>query len=186
MNKFPLSGLVCSAMAAHLILGNAYANDQTTRAEPPQVPEQVRPKVHPLAESVTRIGGFACVERANQIAMFLDPEVKSQSLIQTPASNPNRHLLMSAMVIPLAGNTYALGAVSLAPNQASGCDGSYHVVSYADMSCDKAREKNFPNVKFNKMNQLDVSIAVLSKNLWVITIPAGSGCLLLKEELISQ
>lgn len=153
-------------------------------SRPPAAPVPRSDQGHPLAVNLATIGALACVERANQVAMFIDPRVSSQTIVHTPENNPNQRLLMATMVIESEKNGYTLGNVALAPGQANGCGGSYHTVSYVDMPCAKAAEKNFPDLKFNKLNQLEVGIAIVGKNMWIIAMPAGNGCVFEKEEVV--
>lgn len=138
---------------------------------------------HPLAVNLARMGAFACAERANQIAGFLDPGQAAQAIVHTPESHPNQRLLMSTLVIP-AGSGHAIGGVALAPGQANGCGGSYRVLMYSDLPCKKAVEKNYPGITFGKVGQLDVEMAVLGRNMWIVAMPAGSGCVLEKQEIV--
>jgi hypothetical protein len=129
------------------------------------------------------MGAFACAERANQIATFLDPGQKAQAIVHAPESQANQRLLMAAMVMPV-GTGYAIAGISMAPGQANGCGASYRAVTYSDMPCKKAAEINYPGIAFRRMNPLDVEIAVVGRHMWIVAMPAGSGCVFDKEETV--
>ncbi|MBP7566127.1 MAG: hypothetical protein KA795_08970 [Burkholderiaceae bacterium] len=133
--------------------------------------------------NVARIGAFACVERANQIANFLDAGQAAQVIVPAPENNANQRLLISSMVIP-AGKTTAVASVALAPSQANGCGGSYRVLSYSPLPCRQAIEKNHPTLRFAKLDGSDVQLAVASRSLWILAMPAGTGCVFDKEEIV--
>lgn len=140
---------------------------------------------HPLAVNLARAGALQCVERANQVARFVDPSTISQTLLQVADNNPNTHLVMATMVVPSDKKTDSLVSVALAPNQANGCGGSYHAISYLDAPCDQATARTFPNIKFNRMNNTSVSVAVINRTMWVLAMSAGKGCVIQKEEVLN-
>ena len=79
-------------------------------------------------------------------------------------TNPNHRLIMATMVAgAAAGGNYTINNIALAPGDANGCGASYHTVAWVNLPCAKAEQSEFPNVKFTRMNQFDVSTAVLSK-----------------------
>jgi hypothetical protein len=53
-----------------------------------------------------------------------------------------------------------------------------------NLPCAKAEQTEFPNVKFTRINQFDVSTAVLSKYMWILAMSAGPGCVIEKEEIV--
>jgi len=84
---------------------------------------------------------------------------------------------------PQPGN-YTINNIALAPGNANGCGASYHTVAWVNLPCAKAEQNEFPNVKFTRINQFEVSAAVLSKNMWILAMPAGPGCVIEKEEIV--
>ena len=172
-------GLFTSAAWAQ---GNASGQGAATATPAPQAAAPAG-QAHPLAVSVARIGAFACVERANQIANFLDASQTSQVIVPAPENGANQRLLISSMVIP-SGNATVIAGVALAPAQANGCGGSYRVLSYSELPCRKAIEKLHPTLKFNKLDRSDVELAVASRTLWIMAMPAGTGCVFNKEEIV--
>ncbi len=143
---------------------------------------QIKP-VHPLAQNLSNIGAFSCAERANQIGSFLTGNTEPDIVLQTPKDNPNNRLLMSTLVV--SGNKKsAISSISLAPNQVNGCGGSYHAINYSNQSCAQTILDNFKEIKFQLINKTDVQIGVVNRALWIIALPAGSGCVIFKEEVL--
>lgn len=130
------------------------------------------------------MGALACVERSDQVARFLDPGRTSRTLIQTPADNPNRRLLMLTMVGEPQPGSYSLSNIALAPGQANGCGASYRTITWVNLPCEKAQAAEFPTVKFTRIDSLAVSAAVINQNMWIVTMPAGPGCVIEKEETV--
>ena len=159
---------------------NVIADDKPPNNQ--NIPQQ--PKVHPLAENLSKIGAFSCAERANQMANFLSATGKSQLVLQTPADKPNQRLLMASLITPTAESNFSIANISLAPNQANGCGGSYQSVSYLFKSCKTAIEA-YP-IKFQKIENTNVSIGLVSRGLWLTAMPADKGCIIIKQELIDN
>jgi hypothetical protein len=139
---------------------------------------------HPLAVNLATLGALSCVERGNQVAMFLDPAQTSESLMQAPPDNPNHRLIMASMVLQPQPGNYTINNIALSPGDANGCGASYHTVAWVNLPCAKAEQTQFPNVKFTRINKFDVTAAVLSKNMWILAMSAGPGCVIEKEEIV--
>lgn len=140
-------------------------------------------KGHPLAVSLARLGAFACVERANQMANFLDAGQSATVIAPPPEDNPNQRLMMPSLLIP-SSNGVAIASIALAPAQANGCGSGYRVVSFLEMSCRKAIEMNYASLKFSKLQGSEVELAIVGKKMQVIAMPAGTGCVFDKQEIV--
>jgi len=162
-----------------LILHSVNAEEKEQLHPPP-----VMPKVHPLAENLVKIGAFSCAERANQIANFLAGGAQTELVIQTPKDNPNSRMLMSTVVIPLIDKQTVTANINLAPNQVNGCGGSYHTVAYSNAGCKQVIAESYPSTKFQLINKTSILIGVVNRALWIMAIPAGTGCVITKDEVL--
>jgi hypothetical protein len=141
-------------------------------------------KIHPLANTLSKIGAFSCAERANQLGNFLTGNVEPELIIQIPKNSPNNRLLMSTMILPTPDNNNIFAGVSLAPNQINGCGGSYHTVYFLNGSCSKNISEKYKNINFQSINRTNSTIGIVNKALWIIAIPADKGCVFIKEEIL--
>lgn len=165
-----------------LCIQHASAEDKNT--QPTQVIQKpTSVKVHPLAENLAKIGAFSCAERANQIGNFLTGNIEPDIVLQTPKDNPNNRLLMSTLVVS-DNKRNGISSISLAPNQANGCGGSYHAINYSNQPCSQTILNNFKDIKFQSINKTDIQIGVVNRALWIIALPAENGCVIVKEEML--
>lgn len=141
-------------------------------------------KIHPLAENLAKMGAFSCAEKANQIGNFLGGDTAPDLIIHTPQDSPNNRLLMSTMIIHDSDKQVVAGSISMAPNQVNGCGASYHAVSFFGKACMSATAEKYPSLKFQSINKTDTQIAVINKSLWILAMPAGNGCIFIKEEIL--
>ncbi len=70
------------------------------------------------------------------------------------------------------------------PNQANGCGAAYDAVVYWPLKCDAVAAKQFASLK--KVGQLKKDISVLDGGVAtkVFLMPAGSGCVSIKKEVV--
>jgi hypothetical protein len=79
--------------------------------------------------------------------------------------------------------TSAYASASFAPNQANGCGAVYEAVIYWPQSCDAVAARQFPQAK--KLKALQKSIQSLESGpAKVFLMPAGSGCVSIKKEIV--
>lgn len=182
----PVSARSAAAKAAPSGKGTATpAQPETSSAAPQSGTAPRSAGAHPLATNLAQAGSFACAERANQIGNFLDPAARAEILLPGPQPQPpNQRLLVANLVVPIAEGRYAIGGVAMAPNQANGCAGSYRVMHWEPVSCDRAVGNLYPGARFNVLPTSKVQIAAMNNSLWVLAMPAGPGCLLQKEEIV--
>ncbi len=160
----------------------AYADDAKTSQSASQIASS---NVHPLAIQLTNMGALNCVARANQIARFLTGPSNGTTYIPKPPDNPDKRLLASNLIIPIKNNEYSLATLALAPNQANGCGGSYQTINYENVSCEKAVSTKYSNFEFVTITSNGVQLGEIGIGSWVIAMPAGLGCNLIKEEIVN-
>jgi len=73
---------------------------------------------------------------------------------------------------------------TFAPNQANGCGAVYDAMVYWPLSCDALAAKHYPTLK--RIGQVKTSITVLDGGVAskVFLMPAGSGCVSIKKEVV--
>lgn len=80
------------------------------------------------------------------------------------------------------GSAYV--SAHFAPNQANGCGAAYDAVAYWPQKCEAVAGKRFATLK--KVGQLKKDIAILDGGpaLKVFLMPAGTGCVSIKKEVV--
>ena len=128
-------------------------------------------------------GVLNCAGRINQVSNFLGFSSQAGALLMTPPSQSDQRLIPLAMELPVEGGIAYVSA-SFAPNQANGCGASYDAVVYWPQKCDVVASRQFANLK--KAGRLKKDIAVLDGGVAtkVLLMPAGSGCVSIKKEVV--
>lgn len=151
--------------------------------KPPPAAERPSPVVNAVTQTAVSTGVLACAGRINQVSGFLGYTPQAGALLMTPSAQPDQRLIPLAMEVPNKfGAAYV--SASFAPNQANGCGATYDAVVYWPDKCDAVAAKQFAGLK--KIGQLKTAIAVLDGGVAtkVFLMPAGSGCVSIKKEVV--
>lgn len=126
-----------------------------------------------------------CLGRIEQVAKFLtgtSSNVGGQYFISP--SHPDDMMISLSMEIQQSGTGPAYASASFAPNQANGCGGMYETVVYWPQNCESVAQQHYPELK--RVGKLSSQIIVLSGGpaLRIFLMPAGTGCISIKKEII--
>ena len=158
----------------------AIAQDQL-----PATPAQPASGTNNITQVTDKAGMKACSGRINQVANFLTAGTPAVgAMLFLPPNNPDKQLVSVSMEIPIKGASSAYASASFAPNQANGCGGMYETVVYWPQKCDVVANKNFGTLK--KLGALSKTIYVRDGGVTtkIFLMPAGSGCVAIKKEVI--
>ncbi|NNJ90562.1 MAG: hypothetical protein HKP55_02705 [Gammaproteobacteria bacterium] len=141
------------------------------------------PATNSLTQALGHWGVKNCSERMNQLSGFVGYNKSSAAMALMPPSQVNQRMLPIAMEIPTE-NGAAYVSANFAPNQANHCGASYDAVVYWEQGCADIAENRFKAYKNigalgNEMTVLDGGIATK-----VFLMPAGSGCVSIKKEVV--
>ena len=153
-------------------------------AAPAPAQQSASPSVNGITQAAVKSGVLACASRINQVANFLTAGSQGiGALLFVSPLDPERQLVSVSMEIPVANASTAYASASFAPNQANGC-GMYESVSYWSQSCDEVSVSKFS--EFKKTGVLAKTLAVLDggQASKVFLMPAGSGCVSIKKEIV--
>lgn len=139
--------------------------------------------VNAVTQAAVQQGVLNCAVRINQVSTFLGFNAQAGAVLMTPPAQPDRQLVPLAMEVPTQGGTAYVSA-SFAPNQANGCGATYDAVAYWPQKCEVVAERQFAALK--KVGQLKKDITVLDGGVAtkVFLMPAGSGCVSIKKEVV--
>lgn len=177
---------IAAALATALLLQHTPLHAQAA-AKPAAAPASGNAASSNGANAVTQAavqkGVLTCASRINQVSNFLGFGPQAGALLMTPPSQPDQQLIPLAMEIPTeSGSAYV--SASFAPNQANGCGAAYDAVVYWPQKCEAVAAKQFAGLK--RIGQMKMSITVLDGGVTtkVFLMPAGSGCVSIKKEVL--
>lgn len=140
--------------------------------------------LNPVAQAAQKAGVVTCLERINQVANFLTTgDAQSGAALSIPPQNANERMVSAAFEIQTP-QVLSYASAEFAP-LASGCGGTYEAVVYWNNSCDAVASKAFS--QFKRVGAIKNSILALqgsSTQLRVFLMPAGSGCVSIKKEIV--
>mgnify|MGYP001574144404 CR=1 FL=1 len=148
-------------------------------------PQPVNPSVNPITQAVVKAGALSCAGRINQVINFLIAGSKeSGAQVYVPAVEPDRKMVSVSLEIQNENMPAIYAGAGFAPNQANGCGAMYEAVAYWNMKCADAAAKQFAGLK--KIGALRKEITVLEggPGVTVFLMPAGSGCVSIKKEVV--
>lgn len=164
---------------------NQYALADDAKNTPPAsrtIKEALKP--NKVTQTALAQGILGCIPRINQVTSYVGYNDNLGALIMAPASQPDQRLVPIVMEIPLSTGNSAFVSSEFAPNQANGCGATFDAIVYWSEKCEAVGNKNFASYK--KAGVLAKDIQMLSDNLYnkVFLMPAGSGCISIKKELV--
>jgi hypothetical protein len=125
------------------------------------------------------MGVLSCVSRINQVASFLTANVKSGVYIFSPKGQPDKHIFSTSFELLRPDDSTLYASASFCPNQ----DAVYDTVEYVNIGCEKLEKTVFKNLK--RVSVLKKNIIMLNGgNVKVFLMPAGSGTVVIKKEVI--
>ncbi len=163
-------------------------NSPPAASSVPQVPRtepgsliQLQPdsSVNIVTEAAVKLGVLSCVSRINQVATFLTKNNQTGVYIFKPQSQPDQHIFSTSFELVRNDNSTLYASASFFPNQ----DAVYDTVEYVNMSCEELEKTTFKNLK--RVSVMKKNIILLdSGKVKVFLMPAGSGTVVIKKEII--
>ncbi len=168
-----------------LCLPGAFALAQETGAGQGAAVSSGSPTVHPITKAAVNAGALACPARINQVMSFLSVgTAKMGYKIYVPPAAPDRGVVAISLELQGKGTPLSYAGTCFAPNQANGCGAMYETVTYWDQKCELVALQHFKGLK--RLGVLCKEIVVLDggPELKVYLMPAGSGCVSIKHEIV--
>jgi hypothetical protein len=137
-----------------------------------------------LALSITQMGAFRCVERADQVARFFSRGAGDIFIVDRPGPRPNADQISVTMIVNQGLGNYPTVDISLTPT-ANGCTAFYAASITAPESCEQAERTLYRGLTFKILRSgLPHRIATIGNEARVLSRPVPGGCLLTKSEVI--
>jgi hypothetical protein len=146
-------------------------------------PEMPGSGVNGITQAAVQRGVLNCAARINQVTNFLGFDDNAGALLLLPPTQPDQRVLAISMELPGEKGS-VLATADFAPNQANGCGAAYDAVTWWQDKCATVAEKQFG--AFKKIGILKKSVTVLDGGIAtkVFLMPAGSGCVSVKKEVV--
>jgi hypothetical protein len=137
-----------------------------------------------LALSVTQMGAFRCVERADQIARFLGRGAGDIFIVDRPGPGPNMDLITVTMIVSQGGGNHSTIEISLTPTP-TGCTAAYAASVSATEPCEQAERKLYSGLAFKPVESgAPHRVATIGNEARVLSRPVPGGCVLTKHEVV--
>lgn len=182
--------VIMMAAICMLPYGACAAEKDKSQAQPPKQPVAAQPAptgsaVNSITQGAVKAGVLGCASRINQVSNFLTGGVPDFGAIMfAPQTEPDQQMFSVSMELPIKDSPTTYASASFAPNQAGGCGGMYESVTYWPQGCGEVASKNFGALK--KVMTLSKSVSVLDggASMKIFLMPAATGCISIKKELI--
>ena len=150
------------------------ANQQNSSSEIP-----TNPSVSAVTQAAVKLGILSCVSRINQVATFLAANNQTGVFIFSPRKQPDQHIFSTSFELIRKDDSTFYASASFFPNQ----DAVYDTVEYVDKGCEELEKTIFKNLK--RVGVVKKNIILLDGgNVKVFLMPAGSGTVVIKKEVI--
>jgi hypothetical protein len=152
-------------------------------ATPTPAPVENTGPLNSVAQAAQKAGVVNCLGRINQVSNFLVAGAKESgaSLIISPQT-PNERIASMAFEVK-SPQALSYASADFAP-LASGCGATYEAVTHWQNSCKDVAKKGYGQLKVIGAIQSNILILEGGPQLRVFLMPAGSGCVAIKKEVV--
>lgn len=145
-------------------------------------PENTGP-LNSLAQVAQKAGVVDCLGRINQVSNFLvSGSQQSGASLIIPQQAANERMTSIAFEIKTP-QVLSYASAEFAP-LATSCGGTYETVTHWQNSCKDVANKGYAKLKFVGAIQSSILVLEGGPQLRVFLMPAGSGCVAIKKEVV--
>jgi len=145
----------------------------------PATPQPANQSTHAVTQAAVKLGIFSCLKRINQVTTFLTANSKSGVLVIPSKNQPDQHIFSASFEILPPDDSVIYASASFFPNN----DAVYDTVQYVEKSSEELEKTVFKKLK--RKSILKKNIILLDGGaVRVFLMPAGSGCIVIKKEII--
>ena len=142
-------------------------------------PSRMPPSVKAVTQAALRFGVFSSLKRIEQVATFLTADNRSGVYAQAPQNPPDQRVFSASFELVRPDNATLYASASFFPNN----DAVYDTVEYVEMSVEQVETEVFKELK--RIGVLHEKIIMLDAGaVKVFLMPAGSGCVVIKKEVL--
>lgn len=136
-----------------------------------------------VAQAAQKAGVKDCLGRINQVSNFLvsGAQQSGASLMLSP-QKPNENI--SSFIFEMKSpQVFSYASADFAP-LAQGCGATYEAVTHWQNNCKEVATKGFAQMKFIGAIQNNILVLEGGPQLRVFLMPAGTGCVAIKKEVV--
>lgn len=139
----------------------------------------------PYSIGAQRNGVVKCLPRINQVTSFvIGNNANSGMVLNSTTGNVNQRLVSTLIEVEGNGTTSFVSG-SFAPGAAEGeCGGTYDAVTYWPANCTQVATTNFSGFKATRPLLKNVNTLDGGPLVKVFLMPAGTGCVSIKKEIL--
>ena len=150
---------------------------------PAQSAVQSSPNVNAVTQAAVQAGVLSCVSRINQVMTFLTANSSSAAFLFIPKSQPDQSVFSVSLAIKGQQTATKYASASFAPTTNGQAAAVYDTVEYVAQSPAEVRKSMFKDLK-SKGNLGNDIVMLDGGAVMVFLMPAGSGCIVIKKEVI--
>lgn len=136
-----------------------------------------------VAQAAQKAGVVDCLGRINQVSNFLVAGAQqSGASLMIPAQAPNERVASMAFEIK-SPQVLSYASADFAPLSTS-CGGTYEAVTHWQNNCKDVATKGYAQLKFIGVIQSSILVLEGGPQLRVFLMPAGTGCVAIKKEVV--
>lgn len=151
--------------------------------KPAQAAQAPAPTVNPITLAAVKAGVLACTSRINQVMTYLTAGSQSGAYLFMPKAQPDQSIFSASLEVASHAGTPIYVSASFAP-LANGQSGAvYDAVEYVAQTCDFVEKNVFKDLKRAGILKRDI-IMLDGVAIRVFLMPAGTGCVVIKKEVV--
>lgn len=168
-----------------LISSVVYAEQPASQTMQPvrQVTPESADSTNLITQAAFQKGVLTCAARINQVTNSLGFSPLAGAVLLTPQGQLDQRLVPVVMEIPVDQGVAYVSA-TFAPNQANGCGATYDGVIFWQKSCGDIASTQFAGLKATGKINREITILDGGVSTKVFLMPAGSGCVSIKKEVV--
>ena len=124
-----------------------------------------------------------CASRVEQVSNFLGYGANAGAMLMPAPQDGDNRIAPLLMEAPTPEGVAYVSA-TFAPNQSNGCGATYDAVMYWPKSCDAVASQQFDKLRRVGMLKKDIAVLDGGAATKVLLMPAGSGCVSIKKEVV--
>ena len=160
-------------------------------AETPATAQKTQPSadnanivtVNAITGAAAKAGVAKCLARVNQVTSFVTANSESAAYLFISPDQPDNTFISSSLEVQ-QGKILTYASASFAPVVGGGCGGVYETTTYWPDSCEVVGTKGFAKLKKVGVVQLHIQILEGAGTMRIFLVPAGTGCISIKKEVI--
>jgi hypothetical protein len=136
-----------------------------------------------ITRSAMKRGVRNCSSKINQVTNALGFGEQTGALLMPPVDFPNRRIIPLSMEVP-ANQAAGYISINFAPNQSDGCGAVYEAIAFWPQACPQLKSQKFSHLKSLGSLKSEITILDGGATTKIFLMPAGSGCLSIKKEIV--